>query len=460
MTREGCEVVLRVAPSIEPHGSRALSAAADDDVDPAVARRKELRAFLESTPAKLTALGALLVLLTLTAGFVAASTVNSREATLDSVLAETEPLSFSAQNLYSALSVADAAATTAFISGGLEPPELRDTYAQAIGTASADLVYASGGLAASDVDSRRLLASISTDLSVYSGLVETARANNRTGHPVGAAYLSEASTLMQTSMLPMAQQLHAQQEADVADTQRDYSRPPWLALILILVALVALIVAQIVIARLSRRTFNLGLIVASSCTAILLAWMLVAGLISSLDTKRALTEGARPMHELTAARILAQQARTEETLKLVRRDSNGDYDAVFEDKSGQLDTLLSSYPHDGDRAVAHDEVARAQEAWTRWSSAHDRMNEILTKGDFVSAAMVAIGPGPSDSAAQFTAVDDALTDGIGTARDRLRSNVESAARVLTALGSGALVLTLITFGGIIIGLWPRLREYQ
>ncbi len=51
-----------------PHGSRALSAAADDDVDPAVARRKELRAFLESTPAKLTALGALLVLLTLTAG--------------------------------------------------------------------------------------------------------------------------------------------------------------------------------------------------------------------------------------------------------------------------------------------------------------------------------------------------------------------------------------------------------
>ncbi|SED15341.1 hypothetical protein SAMN04490220_3653 [Rhodococcus jostii] len=452
-------MVLREAPSIEPHGSRALSAAADDDVDPAVARRKELRAFLASTPAKLTALGALLVLLTLTAGFVAASTVNGREATLDSVLAETEPLSFSAQNLYSALSVADAAATTAFISGGLEPPELRDTYSQAIGTASADLVYASGGLAASDVDSRRLLASISTELSVYSGLVETARANNRTGHPVGAAYLSEASTLMQTSMLPMAQELHALQESDVADTQRNYSRPPWFALILILVALVALLVVQIVIARLSRRTFNLGLMLASACTAILLVWMLVAGLVSSLETNRALTQGARPMHELTAARILAQQARTEETLKLVRRDSNGDYDAIFEDKSSRLDDLLSQYPRE-DRAVGRDEVARAQEAWTGWSSAHDRMNEILARGDFVTAATVAIGPGPSDSAAQFTAVDDALTDGIASARDHLRSNVASAARVLTALGSGALVLTLIAFAGIIIGLWPRLREYQ
>lgn len=452
-------MVLREAPSIEPHGSRALSAAADDDVDPAVARRKELRAFLASTPAKLTALGALLVLLTLVAGLVAASTVNGREATLDSVLAETEPLSFSAQNLYSALSVADAAATTAFISGGLEPPELRDTYSQAIGTASADLVYASGGLAASDVDSRRLLASISSELSVYSGLVETARANNRTGHPVGAAYLSEASTLMQTSMLPMAQELHTLQESDVADTQRDYSRPPWFALILVLIALVALVVAQVVLARLSRRTFNLGLMLASACTAILLVWMLVAGLVSSVDTNRALTQGARPMHELTAARILAQQARTEETLKLVRRDSNGDYDAVFEDKSGRLDAVLSNYPQETG-AVGRDEVARAQQAWTGWSSAHDRMNEILARGDFVSAAAVAIGPGPADSAAQFTAVDDALTDGIATARDHLRSHVASAARVLTALGSGALVLTLIAFAGIIIGLWPRLREYQ
>jgi hypothetical protein len=452
-------VVLREAPSIEPTGSRALSAAADDDVDPAVARRKELRAFLASTPAKLTALGALLVLLTLLAGFVAASTVNGREATLDTVLAETEPLSFSAQNLYSALSVADAAATTAFISGGLEPPELRDTYSQAIGTASADLVYASGGLAASDVDSRRLLASISSDLSVYSGLVETARANNRVGNPVGAAYLSEASTLMQTSMLPMAQELHALQESDVADTQRDYSRPPWFALILVLIALVALIVVQVVLARLSRRTFNLGLMLASACTAILLVWMLVAGLVSSVDTNRALTQGARPMHELTAARILAQQARTEETLKLVRRDSNGDYDAVFEDKSSRLDAVLANYPKDAG-TVGRDEVARAQQAWTDWSSAHDRMNEILARGDFVSAAAVAIGPGPADSAAQFTAVDDALTDGIAAARDHLRSHVASAARVLTALGSGALVLTLIAFAGIIIGLWPRLREYQ
>jgi hypothetical protein len=453
-------VVLREAPSIEPHGSRALSALGDDEVDPAVARRRELRAFLHSTPARLTGLGILLMLLCVAAGLVATSTVNGRAATLDAVLVDAEPLSYSAQNLYIALSVADAAATTAFISGGLEPGDLRDRYAQAIGTASADLVHASGGLAASEADSRRLLASISTDLTVYTGLVETARANNRVGNPVGAAYLGEASTLMQTSLLPMAQQLHAGHEARVASTQSNYSRPPWFALALLLTAAVGLVLTQVVLARLTRRTFNLGLILASSATAILLAWMLVAGLISALDTHRALTEGARPLHELTTGRILAQQARTEETLRLVRRDSNGDYDAVFDDKSAQLGAVLSNYPREDDNPVGDAEVTRAEEAWNRWSTAHERMNTVLAEGDFLAGAAIAIGPGDQNSAAQFTALDDALTEGIDSARDHLRSHVASASGVLTALGPGAFALTLIAVIGIIIGLWPRLREYQ
>ncbi|WP_072691016.1 hypothetical protein [Rhodococcus marinonascens] len=454
-------MVLRKAPSIEPHGSPASTAGAKDDVEPVMTPWKELRAFLASTPGKLTVLGALLTLLTLTAGFVAASIVNASEATLDTMLAETEPLAYSTRSLYTSLSVADAAATTAFISGGLEPPELQDRYAQAMATASSDLVYAStGGPAVRDPNSRRLLSSIATDLSAYAGVISTARANNRAGNPVGASYLSEASTLMQNRILPMARQLLAQQETRIADIQRSYSRPPWLALGLIFVSLVALVFAQITIARISRRKFNLGLILTSSCTAILLVWMLVAGLISSVDARRALTEGARPLHDLAAGRILAQQARTQEMLKLARRDSDGDYDEIFDDKSRQFGDLLSHYPGDVDQRVGQDEVTNAQEAWTRWLSAHERMNAILGTGDFDSAATVAIGPGPDDSAAQFAAVNDALNDGIEIARDHLRSNVASAAGVLTALGPVTLGLTLVGSGGIIIGLWPRLREYQ
>ena len=86
-----------------------------------------------------------------------------------------------------------------------------------------------------------------------------------------------------------------------------------------------------------------------------------------------------------------------------------------------------------------------QEAWTRLVLGARPHERDLAEGDFASAATVAIGPGPSDSAAQFTAVDDASTDGIGPPAT-ICGRCRSAARVLTALGSGALVLTLIAFG--------------
>src|SRR5260370_34882474 len=54
----------------------------------------------------------------------------------------------------------------------------------------------------------QLLGRVNAQLSVYTGLVETARTNNRAGNPVGSSYLSEASALMQTQSLPDAQRLY------------------------------------------------------------------------------------------------------------------------------------------------------------------------------------------------------------------------------------------------------------
>ncbi|MFD4368545.1 hypothetical protein [Rhodococcus sp. NPDC058521] len=451
-------MILREAPSIEPHGNEAVSTGEEVD-DPTALRRRELRAFLFSTPARLTALGAVLAMLTLSAGVVTANSVESRQSTLETSLAETEPLANSAQDLYGALSVADAAATTGFISGGIEPEDVRNRYTQTVGVASAELVYAAAGLADDDADSRRLLASISSDFTVYTGLVETARANNRAGHPVGAAYLTEASTLMQTGLLPMAQDLHARQETNVSDTQRDFSLPPWPAIVLLVVALIGLVIGQVLVARRTRRTFNLGLISASAALGLLLLWLLVAGLLSSMDVRRALSDGAEPLHELTTARILAQQARAEETLKLVRRDSAGNYDDVYGDKAERLTATLEAYVRN-DIGVSTESAERAVSARQLWAQSHERMNAAFTEGDFETAADITVGVGPNKSAAQFAEVDDAITDGIVEARHELRSRLSTGSNVLTALAPGALVLAVIAFGGIIIGLWPRLREYQ
>ena len=456
-------MVTREIPSTQPHGVRGIDASrsAEPGSSPSdPGRRAEVREFVRSTPARLTATGIVLLLLTLTSGIVTVATVNGREATLQTLLAETEPLANSAQNLYSALSVADASATTAFISRGLEPEEVRDRYLRAVAVASAELVYATAGLASTDVDNARLLASISSGLTTYTGLVETARANNRAGNPVGSAYLGEASTLLQTTVLPMAQELHANQERRVADTQRSYSRPPWPAFAVLLVTVLALVASQMAMTRHSRRTLNPGLMVASASAVVLLAWLMVAGLFSSLDTGRALTRGATPLHELTDARITAQQVRAEETLKLVRREGDAPYDEAYREKSAHLTEVLSAYPPSESVTVARAEVARALVAWRDWAGAHERMDSLLDAGDYPAAAAIAVGNGPTDAPARFEEVDGALTEGIVDARQTLRSHIAAASNVLTALAEGAVVLTVIGLAGIVAGFWPRLREYR
>ncbi len=410
--------------------------------------------FVRSSPAKLLGIAALVVAMCLLAGGVTAAAAVDRQHTLDTLMTETEPFANSAQRLYVSLSVADAAAATGFISGGIEPKDVRDRYTQAIGEASAALAVGSGS---TDPQIRALLGGIATQLPVYTGLVETARTNNRIGYPVGTAYLAEASTLMQAKILPMADELHARQSAQVIAAQERVVQPPWLALVLIVAAVAALIAAQIYITRRWRRVFSVSLLVATTAMSALLIWSAVAGAISAATTDHALDEGTRPLTTLTQARILAQQARSDETLKLARRDTSGDYDVMFDEDFARLRTLLAEFPSD---IAGGGDVAIARDAQTRWAQSHKRMNDALNAGDFLGASKVAVGAGPSDSAAAVAELDSALERGIAVDRDELRTNLSRAASALHMLGTGSVLLACVAVVAVAFGLWPRLREYR
>ncbi|MBJ8339604.1 hypothetical protein JGU71_11970 [Antrihabitans sp. YC3-6] len=429
---------------------KAAAAIVREHLDP-----RDVRVFLRSSPARLIAMGIVLVVLCVAAGAVAAATVRDRQQTLNTVLDETEPYAASSQRLYSSLSIADAAASTAFISGGIEPKAVRDAYSQAIGEAAAELAV--GAADPEDADARKLAATIASKLPVYAGLVETARTNNRNGHPVGAAYLGEASTLMQTTMLPAAEDLSARQSAAVVDAQRAYTTPPWFSFALLVLALVALFGVQVLLARHWRRILNPGLIVASAIMVALFVWMAVGGSLSAAAADRALGHGTLPLAKLTEGRILAQQARSDETLKLVRRDTSGEYDAAFDDDMARLGAVLTDY---GSDIEGSDRVADALRAHTGWLAAHKRMNDTLATGDFTGASIVAIGPGDADSTAQFEALDTAVQQGIVDTRDTLRSNVSRASTVVDKLTPGALTLAFAAAFFVLVGLWPRLREYR
>ncbi|MGV9612606.1 hypothetical protein [Nocardia xishanensis] len=446
-------------PSVPAEHSRkhlgAMSAAAvREHLDPA-----DLRSFAHSSPGRLIALGLLLIGLCLTAGAVTASMVGDRQEDLRVLLVDTEPDADSAHRLYTSLSIADAAASTAFIAGGVEPEAVRDRYSQAVGEAAAELVAQSGqttGYADTETDVR-LRTGIATGLPVYSGLIETARANNRSGYPVGAAYLSEASNQMQTRLLPMAEQLQEHRSDAVDAAQRAHVRPPWTAIGLLILTLVVLVWAQTQLARRWRRTFNVGLLLASGAMSILLAWTVIAGSLSAAAMISGRDDAVVPASRLIEGRILAQQARAAETLKLVRREVTGDYDRTFDADIARLDELLGGYPGS---APAADEVANARAALARWRISHQRMNDALAHGDYHGAAVVATGPGAAQSTAHVDALDSSLESGITETRNTLRWEISRAIRVLDLLATGAMVLGIVAAAYVGIGLWPRLREYR
>ncbi|WP_137724035.1 hypothetical protein [Prescottella subtropica] len=422
---------------------------------PVRARQMSTRELLRATPARMLLIGIALLIATLVAGMVASNIANQRKQALDTLLSTTEPLARSAQNLYASLSLADAAAATAFLSDGTESGAARDRYAQALGTASAELVATSDELGGDD-EGRRLLTSIATKLPTYTGLVETAHANSRVGNPVGGAYLAEASSLMQAEILPSAQALHAERAAEARAPQAGFGHPPWAAIGALVALIAALVATQVVLARRTRRTLNAGLLFTTVALSALLVWVLGAGIVSATAAHRAVRQGADPLATLSQARILGQQARAQENLQLVRREENAVHAARFRDDTDRLRGLLDDYPH----TVGSDEAAAAAQALGTWVASHQRMTDALEVGDVAVATATMVGTGPDSSATHVDTVDGSLATAADRARGELRDDVGYASRVLSALGPGAVTITLIGAVGIPLGLWPRLREYQ
>ena len=137
-----------------------------------------LRRFARTTPGVLGMIAFVVAALCVIAGLVCGAQLDSRIAERNAVLDRSEPFAYSAQNLYAALSAADAAAATEFLSAKETAP-VRERYQQALADASSALADATAG--STDTEARTAVAEITAQLAAYTGLVESARANNLQG---------------------------------------------------------------------------------------------------------------------------------------------------------------------------------------------------------------------------------------------------------------------------------------
>jgi len=421
-----------------------------------------------TAPGRLAAIAVGLVTLTVLTGLVAALSLQQKVDTIDGLVTYDEPLSVAAQEIYRALSDADATAASAFLSGGVEPEGLRARYetdiaraGSALAKASADIGVAAGARAQVDV--------LSTQLPVYTGLVETARTNNRQGFPSGAAYLREASALMRAQILPAAQELYRMDADRLTRAQDDATDIPWLAVALAVSLAGAIVASQVYLTRTTNRLLNVGLVVASGAVLVALIWSTVALIIESVGVNDGREGGSSQVDALVRIRITALGCRADETLTLVARGDGPGYEQNFARNCGAVsglgtpDDQLTRARHLADEAEAGAASCAIDAAIGNakgWHETHRRIRELDDGGDYDRAVTMAIGMEEGNAAADFYELDTNLVNAIAAGRATFYEQTSKAGWALTGLVPGVVVLALVAAGATTMGIRQRLLEYR
>jgi hypothetical protein len=406
---------------------------------------------LGGTPARLSAMMVLLAVLGLAAGLAGAVDVARRSSTLDAVTGRDGPLTVQAQELYRALSDADATAAAAFLAGGQEPAALRQRYQSDVDAASAALAAATAADGTQPTVRR-----IAARLPVYTGLVETARTYNRQNLPVGAAYLREASALMRTELLVAAKELYDAEAARAEADRRGAAGFPWLAVALLLLTVAGLAGAQAHLTRRTNRLVNLGLLGATALALAALGWSLAAWSGARGELAAAHRDGSSQVQLLARARLDALQARADESLTLVARGNGADFEKDYAAVGGGLGGLLTRARDAAtDPAVGATTGAALTDAGT-WQAAHTKVRGFDDGGQYGEAVALATGDGQQ----AFNRLDTDLAKGIALTNDAFDRHARAASGALGGELPGLVVLTVLMLAGLVFGFQQRIAEYR
>ena len=390
-----------------------------------------------TTPGKLWRLLAGLVILSVAWGVLAALTADQHASAAAEVVAVSEPLTLDAEQIYRSLSDADATAANAFLSGGLEPAAVRQRYDADIRQA-ASRIQAASALVGPSAAVGNDLAALSAGLPVYASDVGTARADNRLGLPVGAAYLREASALLRGTLLPAAGDIYTKESRLLTSASAQATGLPLMAVALLagLAMCYVLYRSSRWLARRTHRVLNYGLLVAAVAGVVSVAWLATAFFVGRSDLLHAQQRGSAPAEAFARAEVVALQAHADESLTLI--DNSGD-DSYQKDFLAQARLL-------GPRPEA--------QAWYR---AHAELRALDNGGNHAAAVHSALS---GDAAASFTALSAALSQGINASQAVFASSARSGRDAFTGLTAGVIAASLVMAVGCAWGLNRRLAEYR
>ncbi|MGO8890240.1 MAG: hypothetical protein ACLP8X_26465 [Streptosporangiaceae bacterium] len=440
------------------------------------ARRSWWRSRLDTatTPARFRLLLVVLVLLSLAWGVLAALTADQHASAAADVVAVSEPLSLDAEQIYQSLSDADATAANAFLAGGLEPAAARQRYEADI-TQAAIRIEAASALVGSSAARTQMpghltnqasaagsavgddLATLSGQLPVYTDEVGTARADNRLGLPLGAAYLREASALVRGTLLPSASDIYTRESGLLTSASAQATGLP----LVVLAVVIGLGIGYLLyrssrwLARHTHRVVNYGLLVAALAGLVSLVWLAGAFAVGRADLLHAQQQGSAPAQAFARADVAALQAHADESLTLIDNSGDDSYQQDFLAQQKLLGpgpgTLLAAIRAS---AANGDSVAADAQAWYR---AHAALRAQDDGGNHSAAVTSALTGGSATSFAQLSA---ALSDGINAHQAVFASSARGGRDAFTGLAAGMIVASLVMVAGCAWGLSRRLAEYR
>ncbi|WP_329249956.1 hypothetical protein OG223_19335 [Streptomyces sp. NBC_01478] len=428
----------------------------------------QLRAAATTEPGRLRAIGALLALLVVAFGVVTAWQTDSRATAAGDVLHHSQPLTSDAADIYRSLADANTMAATGYLAGLQESPATRKQYELDIKTAAAKLVTAAANTDPGS-SSATTIRQLNELLPQYKGLVESARANNRQGFPVGGAYLRAANTTMQKQMLPKAQDLYKNENERLSADYGNATPYPWFAIALGLVALGGLAWAQRRNYQRTNRVLNHGLVAASATTAVVLLWVVVGHTVARAGLNDSYDHGVKSLNVLHDAQIASLKARSDENLILVSRGAETKtlandkvvdaYDWGYDQEIAALGKGLKLADSLADDSAGREPVTVANKSMQTWKSRHDQVSDDNNDGNYQAARQGVIGDGES-TAECFTSVDDSLDLALQHEAKEFRQSAGDGLDAMTGLTVGAAVLAVLGAAGAVLGIGRRLSEYR
>ncbi len=412
-----------------------------------------------TTPGKLRLIQAALVVLCLAWGALAALTVSQHSSAADDVSGRSEPISLDAQQMYQSLADADVTVSTAYLYGRTGPFADRERYQNDIAVAAADLKAVTAASGSSSIGAS--LSTISAALPIYTGYVEDGEIYNSLGYPAGGSFIEVASEEMHLTLLPAARSVYTQENAELTKASAQATGLP-----LAIIALVAGLVAAYFLVRTQRwlsgrthRTLNAGVFLGFVAILVALVWLVVALASGRSDLLQATGHGSTPAETLAQADIEALQARGDETLNLISRSGDANFQQDFSAAQSRLATLLPSAAAQSNAAGAS-QIAAARTAATSWFAVNRQAQALDAVFDYGEETRLEIGSGPGTAGTYFGQLETDLGAAVNTDQGVFAANAAAGADAFTGLEAGIIVLTLVMAVGCAWGLSRRLAEYR